>query len=574
MNKIDKLVSTIQASEKDKKTKAYDATAKVIRTEGNTAWVNIPGGVEQTPAAMLVSAKNGQDVRIRVSGGKAYVTGNATSPPTDDSLAQKAENNAIRAQNAAENATRDAKTAKTSADSAVKDAATAKKSADAAVEDAARAHEAADSAQASATAANTAAQEAKADAQTANQAATNALRELSTVEDVVDVLTWITEHGIMTSQAGGTFVDGQVYFVVDPNGDYEVGGTRYSVVQNPVASDIDNYYILSVDEAVTNYVATHIAVDAEGLWIIPDANNANRVLIATGAGSQYTTAGTYIIGTGGVVLAQFATTKAQVGEIANGKSRTEISTDGLHVYQRENSTDKTIAHLGYGSGEDSQGGTSDAPYFTFGTRASGSTIGNYSVAEGVNSTAKGAESHAENNSTANGLDSHSEGTSTAGRAYCHAEGYSTNASNHSCHSEGYSTTARGMYGSHAEGYNTTASGEYGSHAEGRSTTASDYYAHAEGFSTTASGSASHAGGSNTVAGYSNQTTIGKYNDNKSANLFEIGNGTANDARTNAFEVASNGNMELALNTSAGSSTVDGQLYAAITALGWGSAVID
>ena len=63
--------------------------------------------------------------------------------------------------------------------------------------------------------------------------------------------------------------------------------------------------------------------------------------------------------------------------------------------------------------------------------------------------------------------------------------------------EGLATTANGNY-SHAEGRNTLASGDT-SHAEGRSTIASAEAAHAEGYYTTAKGDYSHAGGSGSTA---------------------------------------------------------------------------
>ena len=87
--------------------------------------------------------------------------------------------------------------------------------------------------------------------------------------------------------------------------------------------------------------------------------------------------------------------------------------------------------------------------------------------------------------------------------------------------------------------NNIASGTY-SHAEGSNTTASGNYSHAEGGGTLASGNSSHAGGYRTIAGYENQTAIGTFNDNKSTNLFEIGNGTSDSNRSNAFEVSSDG----------------------------------
>ena len=95
--------------------------------------------------------------------------------------------------------------------------------------------------------------------------------------------------------------------------------------------------------------------------------------------------------------------------------------------------------------------------------------------------------------------------------------------------------------SHAEGSYTTASGE-ASHAEGGNTTASGDGAHAEGGSTTASGHWSHAGGLGTVAGYIQQTAIGSYNDNKSDSILEVGNGTANNARSNAVAVKTDGRI--------------------------------
>ena len=100
----------------------------------------------------------------------------------------------------------------------------------------------------------------------------------------------------------------------------------------------------------------------------------------------------------------------------------------------------------------------------------------------------------------------------------------------------YGNVANGNY-SHAEGASTTASGNY-SHAEGASTTASGVCSHAEGASTTASGQYSHASGLDTQATQPNMTAIGKYNSPRTGDLFNIGNGTANNARSNILEVNS------------------------------------
>ena len=77
--------------ESDKKPTAYDTTATVRRIEGSTAWVHIPGGVDETPVKMTIAAKIGDTVQVRVSGGQAFMVGNVTAPPTDDTTAVKVE---------------------------------------------------------------------------------------------------------------------------------------------------------------------------------------------------------------------------------------------------------------------------------------------------------------------------------------------------------------------------------------------------------------------------------------------------------------------------------------------------
>ena len=75
-----------------KKTSAYDTTATVTRVDGDTAWVHIPGGVDETPVKLTINAVAGDNVQVRVGGGRAFIMGNATAPPTDDSLAKRAKN--------------------------------------------------------------------------------------------------------------------------------------------------------------------------------------------------------------------------------------------------------------------------------------------------------------------------------------------------------------------------------------------------------------------------------------------------------------------------------------------------
>ena len=74
---------------KDKK-RGYDTTATVVRTESGTAWIHIPGGVDETPAKMTIDAKPGDTVQVRVANGRAFLVGNSTAPPTDDTKADTA----------------------------------------------------------------------------------------------------------------------------------------------------------------------------------------------------------------------------------------------------------------------------------------------------------------------------------------------------------------------------------------------------------------------------------------------------------------------------------------------------
>ena len=97
-----KLVKQFAATMKEanKRTEPYDTPAEVVRIEGNTAWVHIPGGVDETPVQLTVNAEEGDTVQVRVGGGSAWITGNATAPPTDDRgaiVAQATAEEALRA---------------------------------------------------------------------------------------------------------------------------------------------------------------------------------------------------------------------------------------------------------------------------------------------------------------------------------------------------------------------------------------------------------------------------------------------------------------------------------------------
>lgn len=86
---MNEFVKEIALTMKESKTKPYDTVAKVLRVDERTAYVHIDGGADETPAQMAINCKSGDTVKIRVSGGKAWLTGNLTCPPTDDTAAEK-----------------------------------------------------------------------------------------------------------------------------------------------------------------------------------------------------------------------------------------------------------------------------------------------------------------------------------------------------------------------------------------------------------------------------------------------------------------------------------------------------
>lgn len=190
-------------------------------------------------------------------------------------------------------------------------------------------------------------------------------------------------------------------------------------------------------------------------------------------------------------------------------------------------------------------------YITTGQK-SGTTLGSKATAEGVDTTASGNYAHSEgymSNATANNAHSEGNQTTASGNA-AHTEGISSVASGYACHAEGNSE-ASGNY-AHSEGQATKATADR-AHAEGYQSEANGECSHAEGRANKANGANSHTSGQGNIAGYSNQTVVGKFNDNKTDTLFEVGNGTSDNSRSNAMEVTSSGKVIAGTSTSAADS---------------------
>jgi hypothetical protein len=175
-------------------------------------------------------------------------------------------------------------------------------------------------------------------------------------------------------------------------------------------------------------------------------------------------------------------------------------------------------------------------------------MGQTAIASGLNSTAIGYEV------TASGLRSTALGyLTTANGAYSTGLGYNNIASGIYSTAFGNSTTASG-YSSTSMGLYTEASGFF-STAAGFESRATGFSSHALGYITLSSGNLSTTIGSNIHAKSYHSIVIGRYNDTSSVSpdswvltdpLFIIGNGSANNTRSNALTVLKNGKIGIGL----------------------------
>ncbi len=568
----------IDAIKPDKKTRNTIHSAVVARVDDQgTVWVYVAGSNRETPTASTsAEVKPGDAVTVEWRNDRLYIAGNYSDPSAGILRVANVEAAAQVASMAAAQAVEDASTAKTAAESAVKSAGEAA----------------------------TAAGDAQTSANNASEYAARALGNLSTVQSVTETLNWITAHGTMTLTTDTALDPTHVYFVQDNNGDYVVGGVHYAVVKEPKLADIGTYYELSIDESLNNYVATHLSVTSEGLWIIPDAGG-NKVLIATGQGSTYTSAGTYIIGQADgedVVYASFLSSGSTIGRQED--ERLEITQDRLTAY---NSDGVPFFEVDYDGGVITEevttkvhvdveelmlrpgdrlriGGVSVKNIngaditvafgefkFAFSNRGPASILETTNVdatvsERGVNLkqfnyvfTRGSSETVFASATVQFGYDM--AGTATIGFEII----YNANNNYISFYTYGNDETT-GL-----SPYYKIRNSEFNVIGEVTTTAPAFTFGINDG---SIKGKYSARIGERLVAKYNNQTAIGKFNDNQQATAFEIGNGTSDTDRSNAFAVDWDGNIECALDTTAASGTTDGDLYAAITALGWEREVID
>ena len=597
--------------------------------------------------------------RISIEQAKSEAASAASLATAASASATQAAAAALVADQKAEAASTAAATAEANATAAVQSATTASAKADQATSAALTAQKSADN---------------------ANEYAARALGNLSAVQSVYETLTWITEHGTMTLTTDTALDPTHVYFVQDNDGDYTVGGVKYAVVTEPNADDLANYYVLTIDESLNNYVATHLAVDGEGLWVLPDSSGY-KVLIATGSGTTYTEAGTYIIDPDGATVAWFGET-VNVGREGAAGYFTQMGSSNWRIYQTAYGSDgvlETDVVVDIGAVEAASAATVKN-FLSNGFRgedvASGSTHiyfdfplnvipedGSFAVCEEQleafvftqrKSRVVRIDSYAPlitdfSTEDRNGLLEQSAahpymavyyfGTSYSSVEVTSSETitlYAAPSGNRfilldsvpsngvlTYSGSGWSYTSETISGlptptvvvpsgdvkHYSLDWGTWTASELSilgitivSDGQGGyklnipvtdhmlsfrqigqnpqflfGTSSADIlglYSFGAGENVNPTADHTAAIGKNLIAAYEGQAVVGKNNDVSDRYIFAIGNGSSIQERSNAFEVDDTGNVRLAFNVDAASTTVDGALYAAISALGWESEVID
>ena len=470
---LTEIVSSLKTTEKQTD-HTYQAVVSRIDKDGSV-WVNIAGSEQETPTeAVSTEVKRGDAVTVEWRNNKLYVAGNYSSPSAGIERVMEVDQKATNA-----------------------------------LTDATVAHEAAVMAVDSAGIAGRAASVAQTAAEAA-QATANSKKRVFTSQPVPPYSVgdlWVdTSGGVQNGDSLGYGSDaysalvgtGQVgYMVVGgvaPEQESVVYVCTFARSANESFNEND-WQLAATDDGAVDELREWFWHDANGAHILGDVSGYRNDISSTGMKIMDTSTETSV--------AEFGANGTQIGKNASGNSRTEIRSTGMKIVRNVSGTDTQIAVLGFESGTSSGGGTADAPYYTFGTRRSNTTIGNYSIAEGLGNAAIG---------------------------YC----------------------------SHAEGQENYASGE-SSHAEGENSIASNLTSHAEGYYSTASGLHSHSQNLQTIAQRKSQTAIGEYNVADTAGADRtargdyaliIGNGTADNARSNALTVDWTGNVTLKGHSSA------------------------
>ena len=579
-------IEAIKEATKSNKS-AYDTLATVTRVKDGTAWVHIDGGVDETPAELTINAQKGDMVRLRVSGGRAYLIGNSTDPPASglvvsgmgrrvQSIADILHANKISANTgifehliANDAQIKTLKTDKLDVDVANMNEATINtlKAGTAQVQGL-------DAAYANIDGANIG------EAFIGNVFTKNAMIEgaivttLNAAGEIVAVklnADYIEANSIKVDRLILLGEDG-LYYTLNTNGETveeeqtplnSLNGsiiTAQSITASKVAVDDLAAFKATIaglilqDGTIHTVGKTSALSSVDGFYIGgadavgPLADMSGDILLADNDDDFDTSSDYYdgiAIGNGDEYL-RFMGGKLQV---KSDGLRVNADNDGRMVlFKSLNNVGDTYATMDYDSFDirrittaghiDPDNDPALANFgreVTVGSRVNGSTVGDYSQVYGSACIASGIYSHAEGN-----------GTKARGD-FSHAEGYGSEADYAwDIHDDPFEPDSElsfsGLY-AHAEGYKTYTCYE-GAHAEGGYTRAEGAGAHAEGGWSQALSYFSHAQNLGTIASGEAQTAIGKYNVRNSNYAFIIGGGTSDTNRKTILAVDWQGNIHI------------------------------
>ena len=316
-------------------------------------------------------------------------------------------------------------------------------------------------------------------------------------------------HGVMSVKDGQTFGNGALT-LDDASFTGFVDGETYTVAVNGVSGEYVAKLFQDTVVGVTN--AADLENPPENYWAAAFAQGT----------SVYMVAGSYANATISVSQTKTATTKKYKTKKLDNSLLPDSVGSGIEAANTKAATALSAAQAAQDTANEAISGANTAQ--STANTAQTTADAAKTTANTAQTTANTAKSTADaaapkENPVFTGTFSQNRMSNTTVGDYSHAEGLYTTASG---------------YCSHAEGTETTASG-YCSHAEGCDTTASGYYSHAEGGDTTASGSYSHAEGTNTIATSSEQHVQGKFNIEDTAGKYAhiVGNGEYTAYRSNA-----------------------------------------
>ena len=351
------------------KTSPYDTSAEVTRVEDDTIWVHIPGGVDETPVKRTMDAKVGDSVQVRLSGGTAWLTGNATAPPTDDTVAKAARETAFIANDKAEKVIEETKELDQRTIEAANRLTTVEGNITGLEDRVGTAENDITIVEGDITTLQGRVSTAEGDIDSlqnrigtaeeditdiegnitilqgrvtdAEEDIDDTLAGLALAQDIVGTLAWITAHSTVTTDT--TPISGKSYYIKNQDNTFTL--VSDTIGKNPVA---EGWY--EMDEAMSNYVASHLALTNAGLYVMAD-NSEWKVLIASD--------GVYLVdNTTGLnkVAAKFKAT-TQLGY--DNKARFMMSESSLEAYDDNNVKYFEVSANGLTYGSNTAASTND-----------------------------------------------------------------------------------------------------------------------------------------------------------------------------------------------------------------------